>query len=113
VHGAREAHEVLAGQGIAGEELGRQERALHLVAGLAGGDEVARVMTPAPGERDHMIQCGILDAEGGAAVDAAPSAIAKGLALDLALVLLVLQAASVAGNPARGAGESDVVEAPT
>jgi hypothetical protein len=47
------------------------------------------------------------------AIDTAPSAITKGRAFDLALVLLVLHAASVAGNPPGGTGERDVVQDPT
>jgi len=95
VHRARVAHEVLAGDRIAGEELDREQRALHLVAGLAGRDEVAGEMASAPGERDHVIQGGVLESQARSAVDAAASTISKGRTLDLALVLLVLQAASV------------------
>jgi len=95
VHGAREAHEVLARARIAREELRGEERAFHLVAGLTGGDEVARQVTPAARDRDHVIQGGVLETEGGAAIDTSTSTIPKGRALDLTLVLLVLQAASV------------------
>ena len=54
-------------------------------------------MSPATGERDHVIQSGILDSEGGSAVDTSASTIPKGRALDLTRVLLVLHTASVAG----------------
>jgi hypothetical protein len=97
VHGARESHEVLARDRIAGEELGGEQRSLQLIASLAGAHEVAGVVAPAPGERDHMIQGGVVQSEGGSAIDTAASTIPKGLALDLTLVLLVEQAASVAG----------------
>jgi hypothetical protein len=70
-------------------------------------------MTPAAGERDHMVQGGVVQSEGGSAVDTPSSTIPKGLALDLALVLLVEQAASVTGYPAGGTGENDMVDDPT
>lgn len=70
-------------------------------------------MAAAATERDHMIQGGEFGGECVAAIDTSPSAIAKGRAFDLALVLLVLHAASVAGNPPGGAGERDVVHDPT
>ena len=66
----------------------------------------------APRERDHVIQSGVLQSESGSAIHTATSTIPEGRTLDLALVLLVQQAPSVAGKPARGAGESDVVDAP-
>lgn len=113
MHGACEAHEVLPGGGVAREELGRQQRPFHLIAGLTGGDEVAREVTASSGERDHVIQGGKFGGESVAAIDTSPSAITKGRAFDLALVLLVLDAASVAGNTPRGAGERDVVHDPT
>jgi hypothetical protein len=97
VHGPCEAHEVLPGERIAGEELRGEQRPLHLIAGLTGGDEVARQVSPAARHRDHVIQCGILDSQSGAAIDTSTSTIPKGRALDLALVLLVLQLASVTG----------------
>jgi len=95
VHRARESHEVLARGRIAREELGGEQRAFHLIARLAGGDEVARQVTPAARHRDHMIQGGVLESEGGPTIDASPSTIPEGRPLDLTLVLLVLQAASV------------------
>ena len=59
-----------------------------------------------------MIQCGVFQSQAGSAVHTATSTIPEGRTLDLTLVLLVQHAASVAGKPARGAGESDVVDAP-
>lgn len=91
------AHEVLARDRKAREELGGEERALSLIAAVACGDEVARQVTPAARDRDHMIQCGILETEPGPAIDTTASTIPEGRALDLALVLLVLHTASVAG----------------
>jgi hypothetical protein len=44
-----------------------------------------------------MIQCGILEAKPGPAIDTTASTIPESGTLDLALVLLVLEAASVAG----------------
>lgn len=44
-----------------------------------------------------MIQCGVLETERGPAIDTTASTIPEGRTLDLALVLLVTQAASVAG----------------
>jgi len=82
---------------MAREELRGEERALHPVAGLTGRDEVPGEVAAAPGERDHVIQRCILESECGAAINAPTSTIPKGRALDLALVLLVLHAASVAG----------------
>jgi len=97
MHRARIAHEVLPGDREACEELGGEQRSLSLVAAAAGRHEVAREMTPAPRQRDHMIQSGILETEPGPAIDTTASTIPESGALDLALVLLVLEAASVAG----------------
>ena len=97
MHRPREAHEVLPRERIAREELVRELGALELIAGLTGGDEVPRVMRPAPGERDHMIEGGVLQSQSGPTIDASTSTIPKGRALDLTLELLVLHAASVTG----------------
>ena len=97
MHRAGEAHEVLARERIAGEELVRELRALELITGLAGSDQVPREMRPAPGERDHMVQGGMLQSQTGPTVDASASTIPKGGALDLTLELLVLHAACVTG----------------
>jgi hypothetical protein len=97
VHGPREPHEVLPRERIAGEELVGEQRPFHLIAGLAGGDEVARQVAPAARDRDHVIQSGVLDSEAGSAIDTSTSTIPKGRALDLTLVLLVLQLTSVTG----------------
>ena len=113
MHGPCEAHEVLPGERIAGEELGGQQRSLHLIAGLTGGDEVARQVRPAARDRDYVIQSGVLDSKTGAAIDTSTSTIPKGRAFDLALVLLVLELPSVTGEPPRGAGERDMVDDPT
>lgn len=59
-----------------------------------------------------MIQGSVLQAQAGSAVDTPASTIPKGRSLDLTLVLLVQHTASVAGYPARGAGEREVVDAP-
>ena len=59
-----------------------------------------------------MIQGGVLETEPGPAINTSASTIPEGVALDLALVLLVLETASVAGYPSLGAGETDVVDAP-
>jgi hypothetical protein len=59
-----------------------------------------------------MIEGSVLQAQSDPAIDTAASTIPKGRTLDLALVLLVQHEASVAGYPARGAGESDVVDGP-
>ncbi len=69
-------------------------------------------MAPAAREGDYMIKSGILQSQSISAIDASTSTIPKGGSLDLALVLLVQQAASVPGNPAGGAGEREVVDAP-
>jgi hypothetical protein len=59
-----------------------------------------------------MIKRGVLQSENIAAIHTSTSTVSKGGSLDLALVLLVEQAASVPGNPAGGAGERDVVDEP-
>jgi hypothetical protein len=59
-----------------------------------------------------MIQSGVLESKSISAIDTSTSTVPKGGSLDRALVLLVQQAASVPGNPAGGAGEREVVDAP-
>jgi hypothetical protein len=54
-------------------------------------------MTPAARERDYVIQGGVVETQRGPAVDTAASTIPKRGSLDLALVLLVQDEASVAG----------------
>lgn len=112
MHRARIAHEVLPSRGISGKELQRKHGALPLIAGLARGDEVARIVAPASREGNHMIKSGVFQSQSISAIDASTSTVSKGGSLDLALVLLVQQAASVPGNPAGGAGEREVVDAP-
>lgn len=91
------AHEVLPRHRISGEELRGQERPFALIAALAGGDEVARVVTPPAREGDHMVKGSVFQSQTGPAVNATASTIPKGRTLDLALVLLVQHEASVAG----------------
>jgi hypothetical protein len=112
MHRARVAHEVLPRGWVAGEKLQRQHRSLFLIAALARRDEVARIVTPTAREGNHMIKGGILQSQNISAIDTSTSTVAKGGSLDLTLVLLVEQAASVPGNPAGGAGERDVVDEP-
>jgi len=59
-----------------------------------------------------MIKSGVLQSQNISAIDTSTSTVSKGGSLDLTLVLLVEQAASVPGNPAGGAGERDVVDEP-
>lgn len=59
-----------------------------------------------------MIQGGVLQSQSISAIDASTSTISKGGSLDLTLVLLVQQPASIPRNPAGGAGEREVVDAP-
>lgn len=89
MHGPRIAHEVLPRRGIPRKELERQHRALPLVAALAGGDEVARIVAPPSREGNHMIQSGVLDSKSISTIDTSTSTVPKGGSLDRALVLLV------------------------
>ncbi len=59
-----------------------------------------------------MIKGGVLQSQSISAIDASMSTVPKGGSLDLTLVLLVQQAASIPRNPAWGAGEREVVDAP-
>jgi hypothetical protein len=79
------------------EELRRQQRPFPLIAGLAGRDEVAQVMAAPARERDYVIQGGVLEPERGPAIDTTASTIPKSGSLDLPLVLLVQDEASVTG----------------
>jgi hypothetical protein len=97
MHRPRKPHEVLSRVRIPREELRRQQRPFALIARLARRHEIARLMAPAATQRDHMIQCGILEDKRGPAIDTSTSTIPNGCSLDLALVLLVKHEASVAG----------------
>lgn len=59
-----------------------------------------------------MIQGSVLEAQRGPTVNTSTSTVAEGGSLDLTLVLLVKHLASVAGYPARGTGERDMVDEP-
>ncbi len=91
------AHEILPGERESREKLGGEERPFSLIAATARRHEVSGEVAPSSGHWDHMIQGGGLETEPGPAIDTTASTIPKGCALDLALVLLVLEAASVAG----------------
>ena len=68
-----------------------------MITRLARRHEVAWLVTPSVTQRDHVIQCGILESESDPTIDTSASTIPNGRSLDLALVLLVKHEASVAG----------------
>lgn len=97
MNGPRKPHEVLPRVRVPRKEFSGQHRPLPLITRLARHHEVARLMTPPMAQRDHVIQCGILQPERDPAIDTSTSTIPNGGSLDLALVLLVKHEASVAG----------------
>src|SRR5262245_35674150 len=82
----RVSNEVGASPGMCGEELVRKEIALQRVAALTREDDVAGVVGTAVRERVYVIERGRLELERRGAIDAAPSAVAHGRALDGPLV---------------------------
>jgi hypothetical protein len=104
--------EILAGPGVAREELRRQEIAFEAIARSAGENDVARNVRAAVRQRLNVIQRGEIEFQVRAAVHAAAAAIAHGRTLDGALLVPREEPFTTTADTG-GSGERDSVEMPT
>src|SRR5690348_7182912 len=105
MHGAGILNEVEPRPGIAGEELGGEQIALQPIAAAAGGNEVARRVLAAFGEREDVIDCGEVEIERRGAVDAAATAVTHHGVLYRAL-LVADYCALVSSGASRDSGKA-------
>src|SRR5438309_10922379 len=75
MHRACVLNEVQSRPRVLGEELGREQVTLETIAAAARGNEVARRVHAALGERKYVIDGGDVDVERSGAVHAAPAAV--------------------------------------
>jgi len=87
MHSPGVVDEVAARPRVAHEELDGQHVRLQSIALRAGGDDVARHVRTALGQRMHVVQRGVLIVERRRAVHASAATVAEGRQLDLALLL--------------------------
>lgn len=109
---ARVRDEIDPGPRIPSEELGREQIAFQSVTTPAGEYQVARRVRSTVRQRVHVVERREIELEKRGAVDAAPSAVAHGGALDRAFLVSggnLLGAARSAWN----AGERYTVKLPT
>jgi len=109
---SRVCDEVLSRPWVSSEELRRQEVSLEAITGAAGEDDVALNVRAAVRQRVDVIECGEIEFQVRAAVDAAAAAIAHGRTLDRALLVPRKKSLAAAGD-AGGSREGDTVEMPT
>ena len=112
MHGARVVDEVQARPRTAREELTWQQIGLQTIAAATSQDEVARMVGATSGERQDVIQRGVLEIETRPAVHAAATTVTHGRALERTLLVGRMGLARTTWR-ARDAGESDVVIVPT
>ena len=105
--------EVHPRQRIPHEEIVRQHVALQPITRATGGDEVPVRGDASPRARVHVIDCRMIMLEPGAAVHAAPAAVAHYGALERSLEIDVAKVGTMTPpeKSARRAGEADAMNA--
>ncbi len=78
MHRTSVSYKIGAGPGVSGKELERKQIALESIARSAGDHEVARIVRPAVGEREHVIKRRRVLIKVGRAVYTALAAVAQG-----------------------------------
>lgn len=111
MHGASIVNEIKAGPGIASEEFCREKVALETITASACGDEIARSVDAALGEREDVIDCSDLEIQRSGAIDTTPTAVTHHGVLNGALLMSTCGALGALGATRSSwkAGETNAV----